>query len=167
LHTGATAQQPNMFPSLTGIVTKLFYVGMASGLAYIGGELLVKGGVLAAIVGGLVALGVEGLRTLVAFRKSKLEEFAAIKQALEALHEEEKSFWQSQITYFEALEKVNRERIHTVFGELQRCNAYIRTCNEIARLHICGGDILVLPAFQAKSYDELTSAHPLPEPPER
>lgn len=160
----AAILKTHMFPSLTGIIITVAHAIGAGALAFIGGELLIKSGVLAGGIALVATVLVEGLRTIVALRreklnerKTRLDEFHAIEQRTEILHSQEREFLQEQITYLEALELANRERLHAALKEIQRCNAYIRTCVELGPVSP--------PPFQTKTYEEIVAPYPLPSPP--
>ena len=157
----ALANSNGMFPSLTGIVVKLFYALLAGALAFTGGELLIKSGLIAGVMAAIATLAVEGLRTYVALRKERLAEFTVIEERAAILRAEERKFLQSQIAYLEVVELTTRKRMHAMTAEVQRAILHIHLCEEVAKDNI----LVELPEFKVKTFEEIVEAFPLPESP--
>jgi len=159
----------NMFPSLTGIMVKLFYALLAGALAFTGGELLIKSGLIAGVMAAIATLAVEGLRTYVALRKERLAEFVTIEERAAMLRAEERKFLQSQIAYLEEVELTTRKRMHAMTAEVQRAILHIHLCEDVTNTMACHNcktiSVFTLPEFKVKTFDQIVEAFPLPESP--
>jgi hypothetical protein len=147
----------------------------------------INGGVAGAIAGVIVALVTAGLNALVTLRRQNTEGAIAIDKERDAIFQRaneihaaektmlmehharenelssrEKAFLQRQVTYHELLEKVTRERLHAMVGEVQRGVTHIRLIEQNLQAEIAA---LNLPAFKIKNFDEIVAMYPLPNPP--
>lgn len=146
-----------MIPSLA---VKAAVVLVSAGLGYVTGELLVKNGLIAAAVGGIVAVMIEALKTVVALRKQRVSEFTVIERRSDEVHAQAEKFYEAQIEYYQAQERTTRQRLHAIMGEIQRGVLHIRNLEDL--LHEKG---IEAPRFDVRSVDEIIARYPLPEAP--
>lgn len=146
-----------MFP--VNLLNSAGYVTACTMLAYISGEALIKSGIVAACIGAIVALACEGLRTMVALRRQRLDEFVAAERRGDELHAQESEFLRSQIRYLEERDNATRQRNHAIVAELQKAIFQIRDYE--------GQRITTIPVapFEFKSLEEINAKYPLPDPP--
>ena len=149
--------------------TALFNVLGVGSVAFLLGENLggLNGGVAGAIAGTAVAIIGQILSHRALMKRQKIDSAISLDQERDKVmdrsnkvHEAEITFMQRQVTYHEDLERTERNRLHAMVGEVQRCMAHIRGVEAFLIEHN-----FEPPKFQFKSFDEIVQMYPLPDPP--